>query len=204
VIICLVTDRRRADPVVQAAHAAGAGIDLVQVREPDLVASALAALAGRVLDAVRGSRTRVVVNDRLDVAWTSGAHGVHLRADSIPPAAVRTIAPHGFIVGRSVHAVEDAVAAAGAVDYVLAGTVFATASKPGRDRLLGAEGLRAIVERVPVPVLAIGGVTADRIDAIAATGAAGIAAIGLFADPGRLASVVALLHSRFDSVRSPP
>jgi thiamine-phosphate diphosphorylase len=199
-IICLVTDRRRADPVDQARHAAAAGIDVVQIRERDLDASALAGLVTDALNAVQGSRTRIVVNDRLDVALACGAHGVHLRSDSIPAARARTIAPKGFLIGRSVHGADEAIRAAADVDYLLAGTIFATESKPAGHALLGVNGLRAVVAAAAgVPVLAIGGVTADRAPVIAGAGAAGIAAIGLFRDPGSLSQTARSLRMRFDS-----
>src|SRR5213079_48399 len=99
----------------------------------------------------RGSSTRVIVNDRLDVAIACGADGVHLRGDSL--------------------AVEEALAAAGA-DYLIAGTVFPSASKP-RAALLGCDGLAAIARSVDVPVLAIGGITESRVDAVVQAGAAG-------------------------------
>jgi thiamine-phosphate pyrophosphorylase len=200
VIICLVTDRRRADPALQAKRAADAGVDLIQVRERDLEASALAAIVAAVMDGVRGTATRVVVNDRLDIALACGADGVHLRSDSIPAQAARALAPAGFLVGRSVHGAEEAVRSAAHVDYLIAGTVFATASKPDARRLLGVEGLRAIVAAVSVPVLAIGGVTADRAEAIVDSGAAGVAAIGLFGDGGGsgFGAVVASLRRSFD------
>jgi thiamine-phosphate pyrophosphorylase len=122
----------------------------------------------------------VVVNDRLDVAIACGAAGVHLRGDSLPPAAARTIAPPGFLVGVSVHAVDEAVAAAPSADYLIAGTVWPTRSKPAGHDVIGAEGLARIVAAVRRPVLAIGGVQADRVAEAAAAGAAGVAAIGLF------------------------
>jgi len=225
VTICLVTDRRRLVPadapeadarrclLAQARYAVEAGIDLIQVRERDLEAAPLAALVADVLALTRRTPTRVVVNDRLDVALAAGADGVHLRADSIPPAAARRLAPSGFLIGRSVHTVEEAAAADGA-DYLIAGTLFETASKPRGHAALGVDGLRAIVRRVATPVLAIGGVTAERVDAIAAAGAAGIAAIGLFAGRDAAAAercraiamraIVADARNRFDRVNSAP
>lgn len=200
-IICLVTDRRRADPVVQAKRAAEDGVDIIQIRERDLEAAALAALVVDVLRAVRGTSTRVVVNDRLDVALACGAHGVHLRSDSIPTEAARTIAPAGFVIGRSVHGAEEAVRVASGADYLVAGTVFATASKPLGRPLLGLLGLRAVVDAVTVPVLAIGGVTPERVVHIARTGAGGIAAIGLFGDAARLGPALASMRMRFDSAK---
>jgi thiamine-phosphate pyrophosphorylase len=183
--MCLVSDRRRSggdDGVVaRVTWAARAGVHLVQVRERDLEGRALTALVARCVDAVRGTRSRVVVNDRLDIALAAGAHGVHLRADSMPAARVRAIAPAGFLVGRSVHALDEAAMAeaAGGVDYLLFGTVFATASKPGRAPA-GPAALAALASAVRVPVLAVGGIAPDNLPEVAAAGASGFAAIGMF------------------------
>ncbi len=184
-MLCLVTDRRRRSPVKQAGEAAAAGVDLIQVRERDLEAGALSALVDGIVRATRGSGTKVVVNDRLDVAMACGADGVHLRGDSMPAARVRDMAPAGFLIGCSVRGAGEARAAALHADYLIAGTVFPTSSKPGLADFLGLEGLAAIAKAVPVPVLAIGGVTDVHAREIAATGAAGLAAISLFADENR-------------------
>jgi thiamine-phosphate pyrophosphorylase len=187
---CLVTDRNRLAPdrpfdasrkqlVEQARWASSSGIDLIQVRERDLPAAPLARLVEDLLAVCHGSGTRVVVNDRADVALACGADGVHLRHDSVAAESVRAIAPPGFIIGRSVHGVDEA-ASAGPVDYLIAGTVFPTASKPGAGSTIGVDGLTRIVHAVTVPVLGIGGISAESLDAIAAAGAAGVAGIGLF------------------------
>jgi len=189
-MMCLVTDRRRLSAcdaagvrrdclVVQVRHAVDAAVDLVQVRESDLEAGALVSLVSRLVAIARGSPTRIVVNDRIDVALASGADGVHLLGDSIPVAAARRLAPAGFLIGRSIHRVEEAIAAADA-DYLIAGTVFPSLSKAAGAPLLGIEGLQAVVKSVDKPVLAIGGITDDRLGAVASAGASGIAAIGLF------------------------
>jgi len=192
-VLCLVTDRHRlcAENVPfdvarrrlidQAKWAVTSNVDLIQVRERDLEAADLARLVTDFVRVSRGSGTRVVVNDRLDVALACGADGVHLRHDSVRADAVRTIAPAGFLVGRSVHGVADAKDA-GPVDYLVAGTVFETPSKPSATETLGLDGLADVVQAVAVPVLAIGGVTRERLDEVAATGAAGVAGIGLFID----------------------
>jgi thiamine-phosphate diphosphorylase len=214
-LVCLVTDRRRlidGDARFDitrvallriAREASAAGVDLIQVREPGLETAQLADLVAAIVDVTRGSPTRVVVNDRLDVALTSGAHGVHLRADSIPPRLARAIAPPGFVIGRSIHQLEEAREHASAVDYLIAGTVFPTSSKPSAGPLLGQCGLREIATAVDVPVLAIGGITIDRMREVAAAGAAGIAGIGLFL-PGDipLARVVDAARATFDSVKA--
>lgn len=196
--ICLVTDRRRRLPFDQAAEAVDAGVDLIQIREPGLEAAELATLVTQVVRVAEGSRTRVVVNDRLDVAMACGAHGVHLRGDSVPPARARSIAVPGFLIGRSVHGVSEAAEVAPHVDYVIAGTVFPTSSKPGRTELLGLNGLSAIAAAVRVPVLAIGGITMDRVGEIARNGAAGVAAVSLFTDAEQpIKEVIRALRARF-------
>jgi thiamine-phosphate pyrophosphorylase len=216
VILCLVTDRRRlagaAAPLdyarrclqAQARFAVDAGIDVLQVRERDLDAAVLAALVRDLLAITRDTHTRLVVNDRVDVALACGAAGVHLRGDSIAPAEARRLAPPGFLIGRSVHAAGDARRAADA-DYLIAGTVFASASKTPSRHLIGIDGLAAIAAATSVPVLAIGGVTAERIEDVARAGAAGCAAIGVFMDASTAADASACravpLRALVDAVR---
>ena len=189
-ILHLVTDRHRLAGRVpfedarrcllqQAEHAVDAGFDCIIIRERDLEARDLVNLTIEIVKRTRGTGTRVVVSDRVDVALASGADGVHLRSDSIAPDVVRRMTPDGFLLGRSVHGAEEA-AAVTSVDYLIAGTVWASASKPEHHRLLGLEGFSAVVKAARVPVLAIGGVTIDRVREVASAGGAGIAAIGLF------------------------
>src|SRR5205823_3509321 len=115
------------------------------------------------------------------------ADGVHLRGDSVPVTAARLLAPPPFLIGRSVHSVAEAVAAAGA-DYLIAGTVFPSTSKDLTRRPIGMEGLKSIVRAASVPVLAIGGLTVERAGEVARAGVSGIAAIGLFMGTGPAAS----------------
>jgi thiamine-phosphate pyrophosphorylase len=190
-VLCLVTDRRRlcSETVAfevarrrlidQAKWAVTSSVDLIQVRERDLETAELATLVSDLVRVSRGSGTRVVVNDRVDVALACGADGVHLRHDSVRAEAVRAISPGGFLVSRSVHGLAEAEGA-GPVDYLIAGTVFPTVSKPAATPMLGLDGLAEVVQAVAVPVLAIGGITRERLDEVAATGAAGAAGIGLF------------------------
>jgi thiamine-phosphate pyrophosphorylase len=203
VTLCLVTDRHRRSIVEQCRDAVQAGVDLIQVRERDLEGAALSALVAELVRLTRSTRTRVVVNERLDVALACGADGVHLRGDSMPTARARSIAPAGFLISRSVHEAGEAVTAAPGADYLVAGTVFPSSSKPGLRESLGLAGLAAIARSVPVPVLAIGGVSLDQMEPIARAGAAGAAAISLFVEEGaRLAEVVEEARRRFDTARS--
>jgi thiamine-phosphate diphosphorylase len=218
-LVCLVTDRRRlggdeaarfAGVVSLVTAAVEAGVDFVQLREPDLPAAQLLRLADAAVGRARGSRTRIVVNDRLDVALASGAHGVHLKGNSVPASRVRPLVAPGFLIGRSVHGAGEAAAAdrAGGLDYVIVGTVFQSRSKPA-GTVIGPGGLARAVRSVSIPVLAIGGVTLQNAALVARTGAHGIAAVGLFlSEAGQpdwhLSSIVASICSAFDTSRSIP
>jgi thiamine-phosphate pyrophosphorylase len=196
----------------QASFAIDAGIDYIQIRDRELPASLLVRLVSDVIDMARGSATRVLVNDRLDVALACGAAGVHLRSDSISAREARAIVPVGFVIGRSVHDVSDLEAAEDA-DYLIAGTVWPSLSKISEvspiptDPLLGVPGLSAIVSAAAVPVIAIGGVNLDNLASVRAVGVAGIAAIGLFLGEGTerpcravtLAETVKAVRAAFDT-----
>jgi thiamine-phosphate pyrophosphorylase len=220
-ILCLVTpgaalpfavsgiEERAAAIVALVRDAVAAGIDLVQIREPDLPTRLLANIVETAVGASRGTPTRIVVNDRVDVALACEADGAHLGARSLAAVRVREITPPGFLLGQSIHTVEEARAAAaeGAVDYLIAGTVFRSASKPDERRLLGTDGLAAVVGAAARPVLAIGGVDLDTIAPVAAAGARGFAAIRFFADAAagaRLRETVARARETFDTTRVIP
>lgn len=160
----------------QAREAFAAGVDAVQIREEDLDAGALLDLAGAI-----AALGRVIVTDRADVAVAAGASGVHLKSAGPEGARVRAILPAHMTLSRAVHGAGEAAraGAGGALDWVLAGTAFASVSKPGRAPL-GAAGLRAIVQASSVPAVAIGGVTPENAHELLAAGAAGVAGIGLF------------------------
>lgn len=211
-ILCLVTDRRRLGEAVgagpadwtasleaQVAAAAAAGVDLVQVREPDLEAAELSRLVRSLLSLTTGTSTRIIVNDRLDVALATGAAGVHLKEQSFSADTARQVAPNGFVIGRSTHDVAGA-ALAGAVDYLIAGTVLPTVSKPNA-ACLGWAGLAAIVRAAGQrPVLAIGGLDLPSIPFVAATGSAGVAAIGAFL-PTRGEGIAEFVQKRVIAMR---
>jgi thiamine-phosphate diphosphorylase len=164
--------------------AARAGVHLIQIRERDMTDGALFTLVTQAVAAVRGTRTRILVNERFDIAVAAGAHGVHLRTDSAPARRVRGATPHPFLIGRSVHTGDEVAQLAdeAAVDYVLFGTVFRTASKPDYASAGGAGLANAVKAAKQLPVLAVGGVTLDSAKQLPETGCAGFAAIGQFAE----------------------
>jgi thiamine-phosphate pyrophosphorylase len=183
-LVMMVTDRRRTgegflDTIRRGARA---GVNLIQLREHGLEDADLVAIAAEIRRETIGTAAKLVINDRIDVALAVGADGVHLPARAVASKRVRAIVPSGFLVGRSVHSTEEAVgAAAEGCDYVVFGTVFESAGKPAGHAVAGIDALSRVCAAVRVPVLAIGGVTVDRVPDVVRAGAAGVAAIGLFA-----------------------
>ena len=169
-----VTDRSRGDVLASAERAIHDHVDMIQVREKDLPARELFDLVCRVRDLASGTSTRVLVNDRLDIALGAGIDGVHLPSNGLPAARVR---PFVKSLGVSVHTLEEALAAevAGA-DFIVFGPVFET---PGK-HAVGLAPLRTVASAVKIPVLAIGGITLKNAPAVLSAGASGIAGIRLF------------------------
>ena len=157
------------------------GIEMIQLRERDLDAHELYALAQAVMALPNPHGTRFLINDRADVALASGAAGVHLRGHGPAPSTIRAITPPGFLIGVSCHSVDEVRRSAdeGASFSVLA-PIYPT---PGKGPALGLDCLRNAASAVAIPVLALGGITAQRIPECLATGAAGIAGISLFQRP---------------------
>jgi thiamine-phosphate pyrophosphorylase len=220
-ILCYVTDRRSLSALAVAvtlaekiASIAAAGVDWVQVREKDLAGRALAELT-REATALK-SASRIIVNDRVDVAVTEGAGGVHLSETGLPVSDVakwmkRTgsgvvvsddgVAPQfpaadreDFLVGASCHSLEGATAAVrDGADYIFFGPVFVTPSKAKFGEPQGVKKLAVVCSAVSVPVIAIGGITLENARECIAAGAAGIAAIRLFQDAAEPAQVISKL-----------
>ena len=203
--LCYITDRLSLaeTPLIELIReAVAAGVDLVQVREKDLGTRPLVDLVERAVAAARGASTRIVVNDRLDVALALGAAGVHLGRQSMPASAVREAVERlgrpDFLVGVSCHSLEEALEAeSSGASYVLLGPIFATLSKLRYGPPLGIEKLREVTARVRTPVLALGGITVERVRPCLQAGAAGIAGISLFQAAPSMAERVRELRGRF-------
>jgi thiamine-phosphate pyrophosphorylase len=198
----LITDRRRCGagrlvPAVEKAVAGG--VAAVHLREPDLSAAELFELAVSLRE-VTAKRCAFVVNDRLDVALAVGADGVQLGRRSLPTRAARQVAG-GLRIGRSVHGVEEAVAAEqDGADYVIVGTIFATGSHPGVPPA-GTDLVRRVREAVGIPILGIGGVTAANAGEVIRAGAEGVAVIGAILDAEDVEAATRRLVSAVEEAR---
>ena len=177
-----ITDRRLSglSHAEQVARLCEGGARLVQLREKHLSPREFYREAEEALKVARSFGARLVVNDRADVALAVGADGVHLGQDDMPAGAARSLLGAAAVVGFSTHNVEQAVAAVTLpVDYVAVGPVFATSSKENPDPVVGLEGVRRVREAAgPVPLVAIGGVTAESARSVLEAGADSVAVIG--------------------------
>jgi thiamine-phosphate pyrophosphorylase len=177
-----ITDRRLSGltHAEQVARLCEGGARLVQLREKALPAREFHA---EVLEALRVARlfgAQLIINDRADVALVVGADGVHLGQEDMPPGAARMVLGEGKIVGFSTHSVEQASEAARLpVDYIAIGPVFDTSSKEKPDPVVGLEGVRLAREAIgSLPLVAIGGITAETAPAVLEAGADSVAVIG--------------------------
>jgi thiamine-phosphate pyrophosphorylase len=180
--------------LVQAAVAAR--ITFVQLREKRLRPRVLYELAARAAATTRTSATRLVVNDRADIAHAAGADGVQLTTQSLPADVVRRAFGPRFLIGVSTHSLTEACAARDAgADFALFGPVFDTPAKRAYGPPVGLDSLRAAAcALAPFPLVAIGGITGANMKDALAAGAQGVAAIRLFTEPHTLAATVRALH----------
>jgi thiamine-phosphate pyrophosphorylase len=162
--------------------AVAAQVSLVQIREKSMTARVLYELAERAAALTRNTATKLLINDRFDIARAAGADGVHLTERSLPAVIVRETCGDEFLIGVSTHSLEAALEAhVQGADFVVFGPVFDTASKRALGSPQGLEKLREVSEALAgFPVLAIGGINAENASECFQAGASGIAAISMF------------------------
>lgn len=179
--------------------AVAAKVPLFQIREKTLSGRALYNLTARAVEITRGTDTRLLVNDRSDIASAAGADGVHLTTRSLPAGVVRTIYGPEFLIGVSTHSLEEARGAQdGGANFVVFGPVFETESKREFGEPQGLNRLAEVTSTLRgFPVVAIGGVTLENARACFEAGASGVAAIRLLNDAERMSSIVAGLRSAY-------
>ena len=182
--------------LAQVSAAVAAGLELIQLREKRLTARVLFELSEQSAALTRGSATRLLVNDRADVAAAAGADGVHLTTQSIDAATIRRTFGKDFLIGASTHSLAEAeVVKEGRADFVVFGPVFATPSKENYGLPAGLAKLERVAKHLtPFPVLALGGVDVTNARECLRAGASGIAGISLFEAPDRIGEVVSRLR----------
>ncbi len=165
--------------ILEASRAAEAGgVTALQIRWKDAPAGALLELTRALVNSLS---IPVFVNDRADVAWAAGAHGVHVGADDLPADRIRAVSPIPLCIGVSVGDEPEAAAAqCQAPDYWSVGSVFATSTKPNAGAPIGIRRFRELSVLAPqgMPVIAIGGITAGNVSEVLNAGAAGVALSG--------------------------
>ncbi|MCU1692276.1 MAG: thiE2 [Frankiales bacterium] len=183
---------RRPLEVVQAALSAGAPV--LQVRAKGVTDRAYFDFASRVATLCREAGALCLVNDRPDVALAVGAGGTHLGADDLPLEAARRVVGPGHVLGGTTRTADGARRLVGSgADYLGVGPAYATTTKGGLPDPLGPAGIGAVAAAVDVPVIAIGAVTVERVRALLAAGAHGVAVVGAVSDAADPAAAVRAL-----------
>ncbi len=177
-----------------AAVAVELNISLIQIREKKLSARNVFELTAAVADIAQNSSTRVLVNDRADIAVAAGADGVHLTANSISAVNIRKTFSNDIIIGVSAHSAEAAAAAsARGADFAVFGPVFDT---PGKGEPHGLRGLAEVCRAVDsFPIIGLGGIDESNCSEIIAAGASGVAAIRALNDPDSMKRITQKLRS---------
>ena len=175
--------------------AVAARITLIQIREKHLTAGSAYQLTRRAAAITHGSGTRLLINDRADIAAAAGADGVHLTTHSLEANVIRRNFVADFLIGVSTHSsIEAHQARLDGADFLVFGPVFDTSSKRIYGAPVGLDRLKQVaLGLLPFPVLALGGVTVENARACLQAGAAGIAGIGLFNQAGDLERIVSLV-----------
>lgn len=205
--LCLVTDRKLCQDrslEEKVEQAVSGGVNMVQLRERDLLTADLYNLATRLREATKG-KALLAINDRVDLALAVGADAVHLPEKGLPVKVARRLAGRRMLVGRSVHSVEGAVEAeADGADYLTAGTIFETGSHPG-ETPAGAGLVESIKARVSIPILAIGGINTGNMVEVIRAGADGVAVISaVLGAPDPEASAKRLIEAMKAAIETGP
>jgi thiamine-phosphate pyrophosphorylase len=190
--------------LVQLSAAVTAGIQLFQIREKRLTSRVLFELTTRAVSITRGTATRVLVNDRADIAAGAGAAGVHLTTQSLEAAVIRKAFRERLLIGSSTHSVEEARRAMDAsADFVVFGPVFESPSKKKYGAPVGLQALSGVARKLaPFPVIALGGISIKNAAECLSAGSSGVAGISLFSEPQRLLDVATIIRESGKGVAS--
>jgi thiamine-phosphate pyrophosphorylase len=211
--LCLITDRKQLlstfpnnqlfDLDTAISHllnfcqtAIQAGIDIIQVREKDIPTDKLSNFVAKLTKETKNTNAKVLVNDRLDIALSYEADGIHLPSNSFPINKVRKLVGKKFIISVATHSIKEAqLAAEAGADYVLFSPIFDTPSKTIYGPALGLAALEQAVKSVKCPIIALGGINKSNAKAVLDCKVTGLAAIRLFLESSDLPGLVNELKS---------
>jgi thiamine-phosphate pyrophosphorylase len=193
----LILTRPRAGYEALAKMAVAEKIPAIQLRCKVESSGAFLGIAHALRDITAGTGTLFIINDRVDIALISGADGVHLGQDDIPPREARELAGEKMLIGLSTHTLEQVDRARDEpVDYIGFGPVFSPFSKTNPDPVTGVEDLGRAVARSGLPVAAIGGITRERLEDLAGVPCHNVACIHAVADAPDPAQEMRAIHAR--------
>jgi len=193
---------RGRSPIEVARGALEGGADAIQIRDKSSTAYNLGLMTAEIQPLARKFGAALFVNDRVDVALLAGADGAHVGQDDLPAREARRLLPRPRLIGVSAGTKEEARRAQrDGADYIGVGPVFATATKPDAGEPLGLERLREIAASVPIPVVAVGGITIDNVDAVFQAGASGAAVVAAVVAADDIAGAARALKRRIAEAR---
>jgi thiamine-phosphate pyrophosphorylase len=189
------------DLVPCATELARSGVSMIQYRAKNLPSREFLLRAISIENALRGSAVPLIINDRADIALLSGARGVHLGSEDIPIEKAREILGFQRIIGITAYSTEDALRAEReGADYIGAGLIFPSPTK-GDAPIIGLAGLKEIKSSVKIPVVAIGGLTLEKVSQVIEGGADGLAFISELWGSGEIGKKARALRAAIDLAR---
>ncbi len=204
--LCVVTDARlsRGRGHVQVAEAAlRGGATMIQLREKEASTRSLVTAGEQLRAMTRGAGVPLIVNDRIDVTLAVDADGAHVGQDDMPAALSRRLIGPGRLLGVSTTTLDEALCGEqDGADYLGVGPIFPTGSKADAAPPTGLDGLAAVAAQVRIPVIAIGGIRIENVEAVIEAGADGVAVISAVVSAADIESAARLLRARITAAKS--
>jgi thiamine-phosphate pyrophosphorylase len=178
----LISDRKlfssTAEFVESVGEALAAGVKAVQLREKDLSTRELLDMSYKFRALTASYGAKLFINDRLDIALSVDADGIHIGQSGIPVREIRRVAGNGLMIGCSTHSIKEAMEAEkDGADFITFGPLFPTPSKLKYGEPVGMDALREAKKKVGLPIFGIGGIKSENIEDVMNSGASGVALI---------------------------
>lgn len=179
-----------------------AGVSIIQFRDKQVSSRKLFDYAAHLRELTKKANVSLIINDRIDIALAVKADGVHLGQDDLSLKEAKRILGNDYIIGISATCFNEAVEAArNGADYIGLGPIYPTPSKDDAADPIGVEGLLSVREAIDIPIVAIGGITADNIEEVVRAGADGIAVISAVASASNMVEAARELNGKIKNAR---